>query len=162
MPVNMSFTKNIIIIVLDIKFNGVYKIIPNLEFHNQVGLSSRIDLKKPLFNRQTYFWILFYIIYYFTISMSSLLEFNYLTQLPNFINLCYKYGLKVQLTMAFFSDFLLWESNSTWTQFKGTPPTLTALKYLLPFSVLCLQNQFIKVLPVEVYGHRSKGCSWFN
>lgn len=45
MPVNMSFTKNIIIIVLDIKFNGVYKIIPNLEFHNQVGLSSRIDLK---------------------------------------------------------------------------------------------------------------------
>lgn len=118
--------------------------------------------KKPLFNRQTYFWILFYIIYYFTISMSSSLEFNYLTQLPNFINLCYKYGLKVQLTMAFFSDFLLWESNSTWTQFKGTPPTLTALKYLLPFSVLCLQNQFIKVLPVEVYGHRSKGCSWFN
>lgn len=34
MPVNMSFTENIIIIVLDIKFTGVYKIIPNLEFHN--------------------------------------------------------------------------------------------------------------------------------
>lgn len=34
MSVNMSFPENIIIIVLDIKFTGVYKIIPNLEFHN--------------------------------------------------------------------------------------------------------------------------------
>lgn len=40
--------------------------------------------------------------------MLSSLEFNYLTQLLNFINLCYKYGLKFNLpwlsSSIFFSE----------------------------------------------------------